>query len=91
MVQPNHPSFIHPLPMPPVSPVVVPVQDYPSFWWDRAGPSFPPPHSHPRTHRFTTQENMDRGHTQSPLYDTIQSSLRMIEPTSMMAIFLLKI
>ncbi|KAK2577298.1 hypothetical protein KPH14_003432 [Odynerus spinipes] len=61
MVQPNHQSFIHPLPMPPVSPVVVPVQDYPPFWWDRAGPSFPPPHSHPRTHRFTTQENMDRG------------------------------
>ncbi|KAI4484496.1 hypothetical protein M0804_007062 [Polistes exclamans] len=61
MVQPNHPSFIHPLPMSPVSPVVVPVQDYPSFWWDRAGPSFPPPHTHPRTHRFTTQENMDRG------------------------------
>lgn len=31
MVQPNHPTFIHTLPMPPIPSVVVPMQNYPPF------------------------------------------------------------
>lgn len=72
MPQRNHPAFIHPLPMPSVSPVMVPVWDYSSFWWDQTGSSYPPPHSHfhpppppppppPRVHRFSSQEPADRG------------------------------
>lgn len=36
MVQPNHPTFIHTLPLPPIPPVVVPMQNYPPFWWNYA-------------------------------------------------------
>lgn len=36
MVQPNHPAFIHTLPLPPIPPVVVPMQNYPPFWWNYA-------------------------------------------------------
>jgi len=36
MVQPNHPTFIHTLPLSPIPPVVVPMQNYPPFWWNYA-------------------------------------------------------
>lgn len=62
MTQPTHPAFIHPLPMPPVSPVMVPVWDYSSLWWDQTGSPYPPvqSHSHPRVHRFSSQETVER-------------------------------
>lgn len=66
MTQRNHPtSFIHPLPMPSVSPTMVPIWDYSSFWWDQTGPPYPTLHPHlhppPRVHRFSSQESADRG------------------------------
>ena len=65
MAQRNHPAFIHPLPIPPISPVMLPIWDYSSFWWDQSNSSYPPPHSHfhppPRAHRFSSQESVDRG------------------------------
>ena len=61
MVPPKRNSFIQPLPLPSIPPIMVPVPDYSPFWWDRPGPSYPPPHIHPRGHRFSNHDTTDRG------------------------------
>ncbi|EFN76081.1 AMMECR1-like protein [Harpegnathos saltator] len=58
VTQPGRSTFIHPLPLPPIPPVMVPIRNNPPGWWNNAGPSYPSaPLLHPRPHRSSsTQE-----------------------------------
>ncbi|KAL6254879.1 hypothetical protein P5V15_014221 [Pogonomyrmex californicus] len=60
--RPNRSTFVYPLPLPPIPPVMVPVCNNPPLWWDNAGPSYLPAPLYPRPpHRFLTQEAAERG------------------------------
>ncbi|KYN03849.1 hypothetical protein ALC62_05363 [Cyphomyrmex costatus] len=62
VTQPNRSTFIHPLPLPPITPVMIPIRNNPPIWWDNAGPSYSPASLYPRPpHRFLTQEATERG------------------------------
>ena len=52
MAPPNRPNFTQPHPLPMISPVMAPIPEYPSFWWDRAGPLYPASHIHSRVNNF---------------------------------------
>ncbi|EGI59540.1 Uncharacterized protein G5I_12323 [Acromyrmex echinatior] len=62
ITQPNRSTFIHPLPLPPITPVMIPIRNNPPIWWDNAGPSYPSAPLYPRPpHRFLTQNATERG------------------------------